>query len=642
MDAGELDRTIEVLEAAMGSVADTVRHAPHSTIEPQRRTASAGRRALELLRQIDGGQDPGGAARLELAETLGSGGMGIVRLGEQVAMGRKVAVKTLRPEHTSDGAILKVLQEAWVTGYLEHPNVVPVYDIGLGDDGRPVIVLKRIEGVLWQDVMLDEVELKRRFGADDALEWNLRILITVCNAVHFAHSRGIVHRDLKPENIMIGEFGEVYVLDWGIAVSLEDDDSGRLPLAKHATEMAGTPCYMAPEQMGGETSRIGPSTDVYLLGGILHEFATGSVPHPGHDFRTIVASIIGPPPEMSAAPPELARIGRRAMDNDPDARFETAEQIRLALEGYLEHRGSRRLAQRAQARLDELLLAMDAEDAGSPEVRQRLHNLFAECRFGFREALRGWQMNELARLGIERATVAMVEHELCQGAPRSASNVLAGLDEPNVELQRRVDDALAAAEAENAKLKKLSRDHDVKAGQRTRTFFMAILGSLWTIAPITAARLDVGLWGHTESIVLPFVLMAIVLAFGWWARDTMTKTLLNRRFFGTILVTLGAQSLLTMGAAVLGIDPAQTQVFHFLLWSTVAAMASLTLDKRLWPTSVSYLAGFFAASFYPEHRYYLMGATNFFLMANGIIVWKPPKNQLFRRTDEEIAEAEAD
>jgi CHASE3 domain sensor protein len=118
--------------------------------------------------------------------------------------------------------------------------------------------------------MHDAAAVKKLFGADDLLTWNLDVLQQVCNGIHFAHSRGIVHRDLKPENVMLGHFGEVYVMDWGLAVALEDEGSGMLPLGSTARELAGTPNYLAAEMLGGGETLISPRTDVYLLGGILY------------------------------------------------------------------------------------------------------------------------------------------------------------------------------------------------------------------------------------------------------------------------------------------------------------------------------------------------------------------------------------
>ncbi|MFN7700504.1 MAG: serine/threonine-protein kinase, partial [Deltaproteobacteria bacterium] len=189
--------------------------------------------------------------RYEELGVLGVGGMGVVKLGQQRSLERAVALKSLKDGLESPSARLKLLREAWITGKLEHPNIVPVHDLGVDERGEPRIVLKRIEGASWSSLLTDRDEVRRRFDSEDLLEWNLRVLLEVARALHFAHARGIVHRDLKPENVMIGSFGEVYLVDWGLAVALEDDGTSRLPLARDATELAGTPSYMAPEQWGG-------------------------------------------------------------------------------------------------------------------------------------------------------------------------------------------------------------------------------------------------------------------------------------------------------------------------------------------------------------------------------------------------------
>ncbi|MCZ7681391.1 MAG: protein kinase [Sandaracinaceae bacterium] len=166
---------------------------------------------------------------LALRGTLGEGGMGIVRLATQRSLGRDVAVKTVKGSQAAERATGALLREACVMGLLEHPNVVPVYDLVVGDAGEPAIVMRKIEGSSWASVMHDPAALRARFDAEDALEWNLRVLAQVCNVVDFAHSRGILHRDLKPENVMLGEFGEVYVVDWGLAVALREGLGPAIP-----------------------------------------------------------------------------------------------------------------------------------------------------------------------------------------------------------------------------------------------------------------------------------------------------------------------------------------------------------------------------------------------------------------------------
>ena len=185
---------------------------PNSTITPAQHTPDPEMAAaIELLRQM--GPELGADKALDIEGTLGEGGMGVVRLATQRSVGRKVALKTLRDGIDSKTAAAKLLYEGWTTGALEHPNVVPVYDVGTSKNGTPFIVLKRIEGEHWGQIMTNAAAVEERFGVTNLVEWNLRTLMQVCNAVHFAHRRGIVHRDLKPENVMIGQFGEVYVVD---------------------------------------------------------------------------------------------------------------------------------------------------------------------------------------------------------------------------------------------------------------------------------------------------------------------------------------------------------------------------------------------------------------------------------------------
>ncbi|MBK6808484.1 MAG: serine/threonine protein kinase [Sandaracinaceae bacterium] len=385
---------------------------------------------LHTLRSLCQGPAGGG---VRLRGRLGEGGMGEVLLAEQVSMERDVAVKRLKPEARNDYSTLKLLQEAWVTGYLEHPNVIPVYDITVDAQGSPLILLKRIHGVAWGELMDDPETVRRRWGAADLLEWNLRVLMQVCDAVQFAHARGIVHRDLKPENVMVGEHGEVYVVDWGIAVTLREELASRLPLANKASELAGTPCYMAPEMLGRPGDQLSPRTDVYLLGAMLYEIMLSARPHPGNSFAEILASVLAsPPPIPDDAPQELTRICTQAMALHPHDRHASALDFKLALEGFVRHRGSRRLARRASRRLEQLYGELAQAEPGQrdPERHLRLHRLHAECRFAFREALKEWPENGAAQRGLRAATLSMVEYELDNHDARGAATMLGRISEP--------------------------------------------------------------------------------------------------------------------------------------------------------------------------------------------------------------------
>ena len=191
-------------------------------------------------------------------------------MAEQRSLAREVAIKTVK-DHAGERARDALCDEAVVTGLLEHPNVIPVHALGCDSEGRPLLVMKRVEGVAWRDLLRDPEHpawATHAAAPEDRLAFHLDVLADVSQAAAFAHSRRIVHRDIKPENVMIGEFGEVYLLDWGLAVT-----AGR---ELEPGTLVGTPAYMAPEMVGG--GRVDGRTDVYLLGATLHEVLTGRPP----------------------------------------------------------------------------------------------------------------------------------------------------------------------------------------------------------------------------------------------------------------------------------------------------------------------------------------------------------------------------
>ncbi len=636
MAAGDSDRRLDQIVGAWLTGAGAGAESADTMIQqrtispPEPAQDTGGHRAMQALQRV-----LSGSKRVNPVETLGQGGMGVVRLAEQVALGRMVAVKTLRSDRPGDGPALDLLREAWVTGMLEHPNVVPVYDIGLDDDGRPMIVLKRIEGHSWFELIDDPARVKDQFGTEDMLAWNLETLMQVLQALRFAHSRGIVHRDLKPDNVMIGDFGEVYLLDWGIAVSLEDDGSGRLPLAKHATELAGTPCYMAPEMLGGDGApALSERTDIYLAGAVLYEILAGHPPHQGETAQAVVASVVRSDPAMpDGAPAELVKICRRAMDADPHGRFENAEQLRLALRGFLQRRGSMRLAEAAERRLDALIAACAAAD---PDKRQELYDLFGAARFGFHEALASWRDNQVAHDGLRRAVEAMIAYELKHGDPRAAAGLLSQIASPPAELRARVAEAVAAEKKRQADLEQLEQMHDARIGTRTRTFGTMLMGAMFTIAPIVSAHVPAAsMDSHRTMVLWSIGFWIAVLGFGAWARQSMMRTLFNRRIWATTQLVFAAQLVLHLGAWYLGLDPVTTNIIMVFQWFVMTGMSAITLDWRLFPTALGFATAFVVSARWPEARHAAMAASNLVLTVNAVWIWRPAN---FRMTDAELAE----
>ncbi|MFM2089992.1 MAG: hypothetical protein RLZZ127_481 [Planctomycetota bacterium] len=351
----------------------------------------------------------------ELVGELGRGGMGVVFRARQRALARDIALKFIKPDQAGPATRERFISEALVNGLLDHPNIVPVHDLGTDERGEVYLAMKLVGGRSWKALLHPATPEERAAAAACDLDRHLAILQGVGNAVAFAHSRGIVHRDLKPENVMVGEFGEILVMDWGIAVDVRDTPDGD-QRAQHKSTVAapsGTPSYMAPELAEGRGRDIGPWTDVYLLGAILHEILTGRPPHRGRTLMEVLlaASRSAAPAWDAGVPAGLAAVAARALDRDPARRFPTVADFQAAVAAWLKHRESERIADSARARLNEAE-AMAAGDAGA---RSRRYAAFAEAVAGFRQALVLWDGNAAAGADERRARLAYARAALAGG-----------------------------------------------------------------------------------------------------------------------------------------------------------------------------------------------------------------------------------
>jgi WD40 repeat protein/serine/threonine protein kinase len=320
---------------------------------------------------------------------LGHGGLGRVLLAEDTEMQREVALKELSPKQRpeepgrvrpSKALIARFLAEARITGQLEHPNIIPVYEIGHSVDGRAYYTMKVVRGRSLGDVLRGkrrpteppgtrpeaESAEAARPGSPPGLSARLALLphfVDVCQAIAYAHSQGVIHRDLKSDNIMLGDFGETLVLDWGLAKKHGEEDVRGNDLGKEISELhekreykthvgsaIGTPAYMPPEQAQGKIDEIDERSDVYALGAILYELLTGSPPHDGSTIVEMLEkaqeSRWRPVLEVEpAAPPELVEICEKAIQRNPNDRYPTAKSLAQDVQQYL----SRQLEDRIRA-----------------------------------------------------------------------------------------------------------------------------------------------------------------------------------------------------------------------------------------------------------------------------------------------------
>jgi len=325
--------------------------------------------ALERLGAHTPGQD-----RYELQGEVARGGMGVIQRVWDGDLGRAVARKLLgRDGQGSDSrksdprTVGRFLEEAQITAQLEHPGIVPVHELGLDAKGTLYFTMRLVRGEDLHKVF----EHVRTGGEGWSVTRALGVVLKACEALSFAHQKGVIHRDLKPGNVMVGRFGEVYVMDWGLArvlgepdtkdvrprpepesvvvrtASRREGDTPESPLLTRDGDVIGTPAYMSPEQARGDLARLDARTDVYALGAMLYHLLSGRVPYsePGRrlEAHAVLQRVLAGPPAPLAqlapsTPPELLAIAERALARAPEERYASVSDLADDLRAYLELR----------------------------------------------------------------------------------------------------------------------------------------------------------------------------------------------------------------------------------------------------------------------------------------------------------------
>ena len=555
----------------------------------------------------DASDEAGGGDDFSLLEVIGRGGRGVVHRAHQNSLGRDVAVK-FPLEGLGDEASEELVREARIAGRLEHPNIVPIHMLSRAE-GLPSIVMKCLDGRPWGD-LLEE---------DTPLDTHLEILDQVCHAVSFAHARGVVHRDLKPDNVVVGRFGEVCVVDWGIAIDLEDRD--------HATGVAGTPIYMAPEMVREDATQITERTDIYLLGGILHHIVTGSPPHPGDSLSAVmVHALRSLPPDLDDVPQLLASVCRRALAANPDDRFDSAEAFRLALAAHRTHRESIALADEASERLEQISVAL-AGDTSALESRHQLEALFAEARFAARRALSTWAQNDAATRTLRACVVTMAEYALGRRDGERAALLIAELDAPPpalTEALAALHAELAVGEAELVGLRELKKDMDRRPLARSFAVFLPFV-----VLPV----LGVGLWlSRSAEVVTTFthlqntsLLVGLMLTAGIVAIRFRKIVLVNQLARRTLILTAAAEFIMVIHSVadwVRGAAVYTTITDEAILISLACVGIAVLADLRFLVPALAYVLAFMAMAGWPELRYVPMVAAHTAMILVGTWIWR--------------------
>ena len=345
----------------------------------------------ETFYQIDKTLDEtsGTSKRYQTLKQVGQGGMGDVIQCSDKTIGRTVAMKVIKKEHSQDETQrMRFLEEAQITGQLEHPNIVPIHELGQDEDGNLYFTMKMVKGRSLEELIWENKTGMRHVS----LASLLNIFLKICDAIAFAHAKGVLHRDLKPANIMVGDYGEVLVMDWGLAkirpetngggVHTETPDEvnlGTIDRSRYSEEdgppavdevgnsslffagsvrsvrsqsrvidtkfgeIQGTPIYMAPEQALGTTNLVDHRTDIYSLGAILYEILTFKRPIEGSELKEVLQKVadgnIAPPEQrtpLRKIPQELSRICMQAMAREPERRFQTVRLLEKEINYYVE------------------------------------------------------------------------------------------------------------------------------------------------------------------------------------------------------------------------------------------------------------------------------------------------------------------
>ncbi len=532
--------------------------------------------------------EPVSTEKVERLRELGRGGMGVVWLGVQSQLGREVAVKTLQPG-ADDIAWQSLVREGRIAARLEHPNIVPVHDLSFDGEEQPQLVMKRLQGRPW-DELIEHPERLPPEERTDPVRFHLDVLRQVCRAVEYAHAHDVVHRDLKPGNVMVGAFGEVTVLDWGAAVFVGQDPGGEPSKDATQSTVIGTLQYMAPEMLQPSLGALGPASDLYLLGGMLLEALTREPPRPVGSFDEHRAWSQRLPDLPEGLPADLRALLERVLDPDPAKRGTVA-----AFRQVLERHGTAVVVEEARQRVLSRIAALDQAMAdGDPDQVLRM---YGEVRYGL-EALH--EKGEGLELELQDALLRrMVGYELERDEVGAARLLLSHTVEPPPDLVAAVNEAEARVQRQQERMRRLNELFDTRTGQVLRAALGVLLMSVFLGQSVLAdvAGIERGYLRQAIADPTRFLFVATVVLLFWRSlrRSHVTRALVGLALFAPVVAMP-----ITLAMWLADLPPMAVALARPALDATLVFFGGLVLDRRLLPAGVLYLASLPIAAAYPE------------------------------------------
>ena len=636
--------TIQARWQALGIDVSTLSVNPDATIGPTRTERG-------LVHAADQPRSGSAVGSVQVGRLIAEGGVGRVHEARQVEMGRQVAVKVPHKALTQAQREAVVL-EAQITGALQHPGIVPVYGLSESAEGLPLIVMRRLRGQTWADALTSS---RRRASRRSSLEGHLATLERIAEAIAYAHSRGVIHRDLKPENVMVGEFGEVTVLDWGLAAAVDlpsgaiADASGerdvdvlnQLPRAKDISRIEGTLAYMAPEMACGDGTRLGPATDVYLLGGLLHELLSGRPPHHAFLFEDgalrpaaelLLDIYLAEPPALHDAPAGLASLCQRALANAPEERFRDAQAFLHALRTWRSRAEVEEAVRAGQRALD--LLPTLADD----ESRKRV---LAEVNFAVTRALSNSPGDTDARALLNDVLVEELQLAIDSGSLGVAESKLASISGASAVCARRAEalrERLHVKREREAALRQAAEDADITRGTKARAWFGAGLGMVWLFANVAIGYLRRGpqieLDAYKYAAVMALASMALLPPIVM-ARERFLPNLANVRAYSGVIWQLVGQGAVWMGLAYVGVPMHLAFAISLVQFAFATGTRAIDGDIRELLLTLPILLGAMGAALFPFIMYECAGvayAAYFYLVSRPGFLDAPEASRFQRGT----------